>query len=411
MVTPNLTRARILITLTTLFVVFSVATAIFLYAKGYRFKPDTLEVTPSGILVMKSVPDGAQIFINGELETATNATVSLTPGKYDIEIKKEGYITWSKRLDVFESQVTEATAHLFKTAPSLSALTFSGTERIVPSEDFSKLSYVIPTSPEDTADSQESGGLWVIEMINLPIGFARDPKQITDGNLEGASWIWSPDGREILLTTKSGDFLLDATTFTPQKERVNITARKDEILEGWEEEKTKRLDAQVKKLPDELITIIKTSATDIVFSPDEDMLMYKATHTAIIPDELIKPFPGSSTQKQERTIQPGKVYVYDIKEDRNFLVDDDAESVTLLGGSDTGNLRRITWFPTARHLVVAEPNTVTIMDYDGTNRQRVFTGLYTAPHAFPALSLDRLIILTNFGSEDTPANLYSLGLK
>ena len=51
------------------------------------------------------------------------------------------------------------------------------------------------------------------------------------------------------------------------------------------------------------------------------------------------------------------------------------------------------------------------MDYDGTNRQEVYAGSYVAPHAYPALTTDRIIILTNLGANTSPPNLYSLSLK
>ena len=131
-------KVRLLIFLTTIAVVLGFTTVIFMYAQGYRVNPNTLEVSPNGLLVIKSYPDSSQVYINGELKTATNATVPLPPGTYDVSVQKEGYHNWSKRLDIDKEVVTEATAHLFKIAPSLSAITFSGVENPVPSSDFSK---------------------------------------------------------------------------------------------------------------------------------------------------------------------------------------------------------------------------------------------------------------------------------
>ena len=93
-----------------------------------------------------------------------------------------------------------------------------------------------------------------------------------------------------------------------------------------------------------------------------------------------------------------RTYVYDIKEDRNFLISD-YES------------QQISWFPTSAHLVQAQPNKVTIMDYDGTNRQVVYDGAYQAPFAFPSSNPNRLLIVTNLGSDSSIPNLYSLSLK
>ena len=120
-----MTRSRLLFFIGTLVVVVIIGTAISLYARGYRFSPDDLKFIPKGLYVVKSVPDGAQVFINGELVTATNANLTLSPGTYDVIIRKEGYLEWNKRLVIEKEIVTETTIHLFKSTPSLSSITFS----------------------------------------------------------------------------------------------------------------------------------------------------------------------------------------------------------------------------------------------------------------------------------------------
>jgi hypothetical protein len=157
-----MTKIRILIFALTLAVVFSVGTIVFLYAKGYRLDSETKKFSPNGLLVIKSTPDGAQVFINGELKTATDATIPLIPDTYDVSVKKEGFLTWNKRLVIEKEVVTEASAHLFKTAPSLSAITFSGIETVIPSRDLTKISYSVIGNGTDT----ENEGLWVMENVN-----------------------------------------------------------------------------------------------------------------------------------------------------------------------------------------------------------------------------------------------------
>src|SRR4030042_6361491 len=137
-----MTKIRMFIFAITIAIVFVVGTLIFLYAKGYRLDSDTKKFSPNGLLVIKSVPDGAQIFINGELKTATNATIPLIPNTYDVSVKKEGFLSWNKRLTIEKEIVTEASAHLFKSVPSLSAITFLGVENPIPSHDLTKISYV-----------------------------------------------------------------------------------------------------------------------------------------------------------------------------------------------------------------------------------------------------------------------------
>lgn len=381
----QITQLRILIILLTFLVVGTVTIVVSLYARGYRFDINSLRILPNGILVIKSDPDGASVFINGDLRAATNANIPLSSGTYDIEIKKEGFLPWRKRLVIEKEIVTNVTASLFRLAPSFSPLTFDGVENPVASSDFSKVAFV------------SKNGLWVMETVSLPIGFAKEPRQLTDGNLSGASWEFSPDATQVLLTTPTGVFLIETNAFTPQSRRVNVGSQKEAILKGWEEEKAKKLEAQTRNLPPSLGDLLTRKAKSVVFSPDESMILYTASAAGELPGELIRPVPGASTQPQERGIKEGSTYVYDIKEDRNFLIS--TEEVP------------IHWFPTSRHLVLAGNGRVVIMDYDGTNQQVVYSGSYISPFAFPFASTSRLLLLTNLGADFSTPNLYSLTIK
>jgi PEGA domain len=404
----NMNVIRVVIIFITLVIVFAIATTVFLYAKGFRFNKEDGTVSPHGLMVLKSVPDGAQIFVNGVLKTATNATISLEESVYDITIKKEGFKDWNKRMALKNEEVTEATAYLFTSAPSLSALTFAGISAVVPNDELTKLAYIVPlgTPPNN---NEELAGLWVIETLNLPLGFSREPRRITDGNLVGAEIEWSPDGRQLLLTTKTGLYLLETTAFTPQERRVNIQTTKEVLFAQWADLAEKQKLDSLTKLPEELQSILNRKTSQLVFSPDENMVIYTASGSATIPPDLIPDLPGSSSQPEQRELEDKKTYLYDIKEDKNFLIDN-AESALSLG-EDKNAPRRLSWFPTSRHLVLAEEQSVTILDYDGTNRQAVYKGSYVAPHAYPAVSSDRLTILTNLGATGTLPNLYSLSIR
>ncbi len=372
------------------FVVGVIVVGIFayfvsMYARGYRWNNKSFEFSANGLFVANSDPKGAQIYINGSLKTATDATVNLAPGSYDVSIKKDGFLPWNKNLLIQKEVVTQVDTFLFPIAGSLSPITFSGAVNPVASSDFSKIAY------------SNTQGLWMTETFNLPIGFSREPRQVTDGDLTGAKWEFSPDGRQILLTTKTGVFLLDTGKFTRQADRVNIAGNTEKTLLDWQTKKGQVLKAQFQRLPDELQDIFSRKAKDIVFSPDENKVLYVASDSATIPNDLIKQLPGSSTQKQEREIKKGVKYVYDIKEDRNFKV---AEPDQI-----------IYWFPTSAHLILPQKDKISVEDYDGTNQVTIYSGSYTAPFAFPFSNTSRIIILTNLGATDGAANLYSLSLR
>lgn len=387
-------RLRVLVLLSTIVVVGIIGAIAILYARGYRLQPggDQLTIGPTGLLVVNSDPKAAQVFVNGELKTATDNSISLPPGEYEISVRKEGYLTWDKKVTLEKEAVTQVDAFLISAAPSLTALTFSGVVNPKVSEDFTKIAYVVPPS----IDNLERAGLWIMETVNLPLGFNRDPRRITDGDLTLAQYEFSPDAREILLTTQNGTYLLNISEFTPAEARVNIAAQLNTTLTEWREVEDARLKARISPLPDEIEAIFE-KVTGIVFSPDENRILYTVTAAAEIPEGLVRQLPGSSTQTQQRSIKPEKTYVYDIREDKNFAVGEPEETVY--------------WLPNSLNLVTPSENKITIMDYDGTNRKTVFAGNYNFPHAYPSTNANRLLILTNFGATDSLTNLYWLSLK
>lgn len=403
-----MTKIRVLVFLLTLIIVGVGGYIAMMYARGYRINPDNGQVTPHGLLVVKSNPDGAQILLNNELKSATDTTISLVPDSYDVEIKKEGYKSWSKTITINKEEVTEIGASLFKSAPSLSALTFEGCINPVASADMTKIAYAI--LPENKSDYPQKAGIWVIETINLPIGFSKEARRITDGDFSKATWTWSPDGREILATTSTAVYLLNTGSYTPQGQRINIADGKADTLKSWGLEEKKRLDSKLKNVPNDLSSIVKSKAKAVLFSPDENMLIYTASGSATLPEDLIKHLPGSSTQKEERKIDKGNTYVYDIKEDKNFLIDTTSDNLVLGSDVDGNQTRKIMWFPNSRNVVLSESGKITIMDYDGTNRQVVFMGGFINPFVFTTVSEDRLLVLTDLGGNESP-NLYTLTIK
>jgi len=381
-----MTKIRVLFFVITLIVVGSVGLFASYYAKGYRLDLKTFKFQPNGILVLKSEPDGASVYIDGTLKTATNASISISPGTYDVEVRKDGYFNWYKRLTIEKEIVTEADISLFKNVPSLSPVTSSGAVNPVMSEDGSKIVY-----------TQGTDGLWGLDTFRLPLGFGGGPKEITDGDLTGASYVFSPDGRQIMVTLSNSIFLLDTGSFTPQNQRVNLASNASKTLAAWKIEEDTKNQNLIKNLPPDVNDILSRKTSDFTFSPDSDMILYTASSSATLPEGLAAPLPGASTQKQERDIQIGRTYVYDIKEDRNFLITDQPVTVRWMSGSG--------------HLLLAQVGQVAVMDYDGTNRQIIYSGSYFAPNAFPFTNTTKILILTNLGAPTGTPNLYTLTVK
>ncbi len=427
------------------------------YAKGKYRLTNSGFAEGTGLLSATSFPTGAEVYVDNKLVTATDDTFYLEPGEYNIRIANDGYNTWEKRLKIEQELVTQTNAKLFPIAPSLSTLTFTGAENIVPSPDGQKIAYYTAS-----ASAERKNGLYVLDLGNNPLSLQRGPRQIVADtaqiDLSKARLIWSPDSSEILLLSDARTVILQAGQLNELTTLPDVSFSRRQLLADWEQEMFLREQEFLTQFPDEVIAIATQSAKNVYISPDKKRLLFTATQVATIPDSIVPPLPATNTQPEERTLQPGGIYVYDREEDKNFRLGSEAtDSGTLsanletkdfihkgekqllstnlsiqsatnsalfqtLQATESGKLFQnfssyhsslfvdsYQWFPNSRHLLYVENNLIKIMEYDGQNRTTIYSGPFANEFVYPWPDGSRLLIQTSF-SPDTPENLYAIEL-
>jgi len=70
--------------------------------------------TGTGTIVVSAVPDGAEVYVDGNLVGGVPATLKLAPGKHTIRVALSGYKDWSRELSVLASSEAKLTATLEK---------------------------------------------------------------------------------------------------------------------------------------------------------------------------------------------------------------------------------------------------------------------------------------------------------
>ncbi len=374
-------------------ILFVATVVIITLGRGYRFDFGNKTLSSTGLLVATSDPDGAQVWLDGTLKSATNTTLTLHPGWYQVKISKEGYLPWEKKMAIQGEVVAETRATLFPSTPTLAPLTNSGVIAPTLSPDGTKVVYALP-SPSLKA------GLWFINLVSQPLGFSRDPQLLakTTANLDfsAGSFSWSPDSKQVLVSVGPDSYLLEA-----DKENQPQFLTRDalsNLLDKWsQEQKEKETDRLVTLDPD--FTKIATESGKIVsFSPDETKILYQATSKVTLPPILASPPLATNPTVEVRTLKPGKFYVYDLKEDKNFEI------------ATPPDLASLTWFPSSRHLVEVTSNEIAILEYDSTNKVTVYSGPF---EKFVASSPSgtKLLILTSYNRPGGLANLYSVNLR
>lgn len=81
---------------------------ILSFALGYKFNPNTLKFTKAGIIVLKTQPGSASIYLNSKLlDAKTPATVDeLLPGNYRVKLEIEGHYPWTDNIEVEAGKVS-----------------------------------------------------------------------------------------------------------------------------------------------------------------------------------------------------------------------------------------------------------------------------------------------------------------
>lgn len=404
-------KKQLVISLLTLFFLFLATTLTILYGRGYRFglekgKPD---LSGTGLLVTTSNPDGAQVFINDHLTTATNNTINLSPGDYAIRIYKEGYFPWEKKIKVQKEVVAKAEALLLPTTPNLEDITAGGVENPVIDPSKTKIAYTVKSQ------TSRKNGIYVLDMSIRPVlTLQSSSTQIVDDAIDTfstATLIWSPDGKELLATISSPlknptTYLLNSSGFNDNPKDVTETLN---LLNAtWQKEKEEKQNSQLSFLKPALKKMILENFNIIEWPLDETKILYEASTSANLPLVIAPRLIGVDSTPEERSITKGSLYVYDIKEDKNFKLPVEFPK------QETENSQEklpLSWFPDSKHLIFVKNKKINVMEYDGTNSTTIYAGPFVDNYVFPWPNGSKMIILTNLNNPDIPSNLYAIGLK
>jgi len=193
-----------------------IAPPLILYTAGYRYDFEYRRVVETGSLVVKSVPESASIYLDGELYSVQTPTIvnTILPGKINLLVAKPGYHKWEKRIEIYP-RVTTFEDHIKlypKTQP----------EALIAG---SITSYWWNTKQEKIAYLTEGGELRLFNTLNS--------KDTLIANVTKerpfADFSWSPHDDQFLFSRiedgKTAYYIIDANTFS------NVIALTDVVAE------------------------------------------------------------------------------------------------------------------------------------------------------------------------------------
>ena len=392
---------RIIVYVATVVFLITMTIAVILYGKGYNFNfgDGKIGISGTGLLAATSQPDGAGIYINNHLTSATNNTINLPPGEYDVKISKSGYSPWNKKIKIEKEVVSSAYALLIPTAPKLNNVTQMGVSNPVLDPTRTKIAYTV-----SSLDDPRKNGIYILDMGLRPILMLQSSSsQIVDNTIDNfskAKLSWSPDAKEIAATISAEPNI--ATTYllktTFNENPQDITATLASVNLAWNEQRANQDKSQLLGFKTKLQNLIKENFAILSWSEDETKILYEANKSTNLPLIINPPLIGTNSTPETREINKGAIYAYDIKEDKNFK-------------TMNSNVSSLNWLADSKHLIYVADKKIQIMDYDGQNRTTIYAGPFIDDYVFSWPDSSKLLILTDLGNSNTSPNLYTIGLK
>lgn len=397
---------RFLFTLATIIIIGFIAVIAIYLSKGYTFSTIDKKISGTGIISVTSLPDGASVFIDGHLVTATNTTLSqLSPRTYNIKLVKEGFIPWEKNVEVKEGLVSEIKATLFPALPTIYPLTYNGVINPILSPDGQKLAFAVPLITDQ--NSRQKGGIWVWTMSTQPLSLNRgaEPHQVVIStpalDFSKSIFKWSPDSKQLLVTMQEGDsanaaaernFLLSSDSQTSISNLKDITPLVENTLKGWTDDQKTENEARMVLISNAKIRQIASSSAVLKWSPDESKIIVgggtKISLSLTPTPKTLKPTPQALLQGYK---------VYDLLTNKDY---------------DLPSARAYFWLPDSRHVILIMEDKIAICEYDGSNISIIYAGKFEDSAVFPWLDYSRLVVLTTFNTPTASIpNLFGINLK
>lgn len=406
-----------------------VSIVIITFARGYRLDFKKQSLTSTGIIAISAYPKAAKVYINGTLKGVSDLNITLPPGVYEVEVKKDGYTSWEKKVSLKGELVLTLDVLLYPLQASLSPLTNLAVSRAIPISQSDK---VLLFSEQD---DEAKDGIYLFERGIGPLSFYTPLKLIVlkkslrnalgEISFRETKVDVSPDTKEAIFTfetsSKSLSYLLSLDP--PSGENLtffDITSSKETLTGAWSKLKEELNQKILQAYPKEFAKVASDSFHVIEFSPDETKLLFLAKRSIILPQAIAPALIAVNQTPEIRSLETNGLYIYDKKEDRNYKIDlinliidliskQNKNSLGQLDQLEIGNF--ITWYSDSKHIVINEGGKISFIDYDDQNKQTVYSGAFDRDF-FKVSSDGRILILTNLNPEANKfPDLYAVGIR
>ncbi|MCC7289669.1 PEGA domain-containing protein [bacterium] len=212
--------------------VISATVVAYFYANGYRFNPINGEVRQTGVLNIETVPNRAEIFINGKDAGKSPKVSAADAGEAFVKITKEGYFDWEKGVPVVAEKSTTIQPVLFLQSPQTESV-YSAKGKVIQqfqsTSDRSLILLILQGGNYKLLRYETDKRFW--NLSDNP----QTPYTISSENIKSINFAVSKDGRWALVT-KTSD--IKDKTFDLVKLSTPHQVIKDEELDDFAKDYT-----------------------------------------------------------------------------------------------------------------------------------------------------------------------------
>lgn len=279
-------RTRTILFLILIVLFLLAAPLTILYCLGWRFDWETKSIIQPGVFYFKAWPKNTEIYLDNKLKKKTDLFFgsvlieNLKPQKYNVEIKKDGFHTWQKNLEIKKREVTEAKNIVLIPENPEFKIVFSNIEDFFFSPDERKI--ILKEGWLASRSPAEQGEGWALKLFEIDKNVKSN--LINEGDISKKESVqlldlkFSPDSKKILLEIGLKEmvnyYLLEIDKTPPVLTSLGPLEKPEEFF----------LPSPLKK---EVVALI-ISGDDVYYLDDSGFLFKNEVRLNLIPHEIKK---------------------------------------------------------------------------------------------------------------------------
>ena len=359
---------------------FVITSLIIIYAAGYSYNFKNGRIEKTGILYVESQPKAADIFINGQFKDQTPTRFArLLPDTYTVEVKKDGYHSWRKDVEV-KSNLTTFHRDIVLFKASLPINLIEGQINI----------FKVSPNQEKIIYSVIKGNNEEFRLYNIRTDSDFLIKEFNTKNYNAVDFIgWSPSQRKALFRQTIGDFnkylIVDSETLKVKElfditrlnfDRVAWDANNDNDLYGLRHSVL----YQISLVDNTTISLISANIQDFMVRGADIFYITKTGLESFLNKNLIEDrtineslkikLPSPSEFRLSESI-PGYLTLLDQRTNDLFVIEEQA----FAGDDPTANIvlqdkaKKVVWSKDSRQLMYYSDFEISVFDF--TKKQKI----------------------------------------